>query len=84
MTYTVVWTNAARKQLHKLDPQTRRGIMLAVTGLEHNPRPPSAKKLVERPEWRLRWRDYRVIYLVADQAITVKVVRVGHRRDVYG
>ncbi|MBI3073650.1 MAG: type II toxin-antitoxin system mRNA interferase toxin, RelE/StbE family [Deltaproteobacteria bacterium] len=33
--------------------------------------------------WRARVGDYRVVYRVDDRAVTILVVRIGHRRDVY-
>ncbi|MDX3910251.1 MAG: type II toxin-antitoxin system RelE/ParE family toxin [Sphingobium sp.] len=33
--------------------------------------------------WRWRIGDYRVVARVEDERITIVVVRVGHRREVY-
>jgi mRNA interferase RelE/StbE len=33
--------------------------------------------------WRWRIGDYRVIARIKDERITILVVRVGHRREVY-
>ncbi len=33
--------------------------------------------------WRYRVGDYRIIAQILDSEITVVVVRVGHRKDVY-
>jgi mRNA interferase RelE/StbE len=33
--------------------------------------------------WRYRVRDYRIICQLRNEALTVLVVGVGHRRDVY-
>lgn len=30
------------------------------------------------------WGDYRVLYEIRDRELVVHVVRIGHRRDVYG
>jgi mRNA interferase RelE/StbE len=32
---------------------------------------------------RLRVGDYRIIYRVAERDLTVLVLKIGHRRDVY-
>lgn len=34
-----------------------------------------------RPLWKLRVGDWRVVYDIADR--TVRVITVGHRRDIY-
>lgn len=33
--------------------------------------------------WRWRIGDYRVVARIEDERITILVVRIGHRRDVY-
>jgi len=33
--------------------------------------------------WRIRIRDFRVVYVVADEALIVTVVRIANRREVY-
>ena len=37
----------------------------------------------EEYAWRIRAGDYRIIYEIFDDELTVTVVRAGHRRDVY-
>jgi mRNA interferase RelE/StbE len=34
--------------------------------------------------WRYRINDYRIICVIEDEKRLVRVVRVGHRYDVYG
>jgi mRNA interferase RelE/StbE len=36
-----------------------------------------------RSLWRYRVGDYRIICRIKDQSLTVVVIAVGHRRDVY-
>jgi len=33
--------------------------------------------------WKYRSGDYRIIASIQDQLITIRIVRIGHRRDVY-
>jgi mRNA interferase RelE/StbE len=48
------------------------------------PRPPRCKKLKGGDhEWRIRVGDYRIVYVIDDEARTVDVTRIAHRRDVY-
>lgn len=51
--------------------------------LENNPRPSGYKKLKGRPAYRIRHGNYRIIYEINDNIITVTVTNVGHRKDVY-
>ena len=47
------------------------------------PRPPGAEKLSGHDLFRVRQGNYRILYEVADSELTVLVIKIGHRRDVY-
>ncbi|MBK9365748.1 MAG: type II toxin-antitoxin system RelE/ParE family toxin [Deltaproteobacteria bacterium] len=79
----IEWDPRALKDLRKLERDIQRAVVEAVESLAMNPRPPGCKKLVGRDGWRLRVRDYRVLYDVYDDRLVVYVVHVGHRRDIY-
>lgn len=84
MSYAVRVDQAALRQLRKLDPQARQRVSAAIELLSENPRPPGAKKLVGGDrEWRVRTGDYRIIYEIHETVLTVLVVSVGNRRDIY-
>jgi mRNA interferase RelE/StbE len=51
--------------------------------LRENPRPANCRKLTGRDGWRIRIGDYRVIYEINDAALSLTVLHVGHRREVY-
>lgn len=85
MAYEIEWTTAALRELRKLDRQTGRRVVLSVTALADDPRPPGSRALVGQPTgvMRIRIGDHRVIYQVEDTKVLVTVVRVAHRREVY-
>ncbi len=83
MSYAIEVTRAAQRDLRRLDPQTRDRVLAAIQLLGIEPRPPAAKPLVERPEWRIRIGDYRVLYLILADRLVIQVVRVRHRSHVY-
>jgi len=84
MTYRVDYTSAAARQVKKLPRPARDRVLDAVEDLADDARPRGARKLAgERTAWRIRVGDYRVIYDVLDQELTVTVVRAAHRREVY-
>lgn len=58
-------------------------ITASITALSDNPRPAGATKLVNRPEWRVRVGDYRILYQIDDKNSTLTIVSISHRRDVY-
>ncbi|MFT4297031.1 MAG: type II toxin-antitoxin system RelE/ParE family toxin [Micropruina sp.] len=84
MSYRVEFTAAAARQVKKLPRPARDRVLDAIGGLQGDPRPHGAKKLVgERTAWRIRVGDYRVIYDVFDEELVVAVVRAGHPREIY-
>jgi len=83
VTYRVEVLPAARRELRKIDPQYRARLEGAILLLARDPRPPGAIALAGRPGYRVRVGPYRIIYTVDDGVLTVVVVRVGHRREVY-
>jgi len=58
-------------------------ILARIEGLRDDPRPTGAEKLSAQERYRIRQGNYRILYTVAHAELTVEVVKVGHRRDVY-
>lgn len=83
MTYTVQVLPVAVRAIRKLSPEAKRRVEAVIGLLAEDPRPPAAKKLTARAEWRVRSGDYRVLYRIEDRVLTVVVVHAGPRRDVY-
>ena len=83
MTYRIEILPSAVRAIRKLPPEAKRRVQAVVELLAEEPRPPAAKKLTARPEWRVRTGDYRVLYRIHDDILTIVIVTAGHRRDVY-
>lgn len=88
MTWTIRYLESLKKQVKKLDPQARRDIRSyleqRVAQLD-NPRDlgqPLSANL--KGFWRYRVGDYRIICDIQDQEMIILVVRIGHRKQVYG
>ena len=82
--YRVVLTPAAQREFAKLSHQAREMIAAALLALARNPRPPGCVKLAGAEDvWRIRVRQYRVIYQILDDQLIVVVVKIGDRKDVY-
>jgi mRNA interferase RelE/StbE len=82
--YRVVLTPAAERQFAKLSHQAREMIAAVLAALAGNPRPPGCVKLAGAEDlWRIRVRQYRVIYQILDDELIVVVVKIGDRKDVY-
>jgi mRNA interferase RelE/StbE len=74
---------AAEKSLSKLPKKMQLRIQGAITVLASNPLPPVAKKLVGRDNYRLRVSDYRIVYSIHENILTVKIISIGHRSEIY-
>jgi mRNA interferase RelE/StbE len=61
----------------------QRRIQGVIATLESNPLPPAALKLTGRDAYRIRVSDYRIIYSIYENILTIVVVAVGHRREIY-
>lgn len=55
----------------------------ALSRIPDEPFPPGTKKLSGREAWRIRVGVYRIIYEVHQDVLSILVVLVGHRKDIY-
>ena len=82
--YKVEITKKVRKKdLISIPPKDVARIVKKIESLAENPQPIGAIRLKGREEWRIRQGDYRILYVIKEQIVTVFVVKVGHRREVY-
>ena len=87
MSYSVLLTQKAKKQLSKLDKYTSKLIVSwlkkNLDGCE-NPRI-HGKALVSNKAglWRYRVGDYRILAEIRDEEVIILVLQIGHRRDIY-
>lgn len=81
--YRVVIKRSATKEIERLPVEARARVVDAIGALASEPRPRGCEKLSAQERYRIRVGDHRVVYSVADETVTVVVVKVGHRRDVY-
>jgi len=84
VTWKIAYERQAKKSLDALDPQTRRRVLAGIESLAADPRTmPNVKTLQGQPGYRLRVGDWRVIYTLKDDVLTVLVIRIAHRREAY-
>ena len=83
MLYRLLMTRQADKQFEKLPKKDQKRVQAAFEVLRDNP---TAGKSLEGKYKGLRslrvW-PYRILYTVDHRVITVTVVTIGHRKDVY-
>ena len=85
LTWKIEFTASAEKELAKLDKSgAKRIIKFLRERVSGEPR--SSGKVLKGEYsglWRYRVGDYRLICEICDDKISVLVVRVGHRKEVY-
>jgi mRNA interferase RelE/StbE len=81
--YSLLIKPSALKELEAIPLKDRRRIVTRIEGLAADPRPHGCEKLSGLEQYRVRRGNHRVIYSVDDEAGTVGIVKIGHRRDVY-
>jgi mRNA interferase RelE/StbE len=84
MAYIVEFAASALREFKALERAVQRRITTHIDRLALNPFPSGAKKLQgTEDQFRIRAGDYRIIYRVDGKRVTVVVLKVGHRREVY-
>jgi mRNA interferase RelE/StbE len=81
--YRILFKKSVAKDLRKIPQKDIQRILERIDSLTEDPRPTGAEKLSGDDKYRIRQGTYRILYLIEDEIITVTIVKVGHRRDVY-
>lgn len=83
--WSVVYTPEALKALSRMDREIAGRVRSKILALARDPAAPNnnVKKLVGIGGYRLRVGDWRVVYSLERKVLTVIVVRVGHRSEIY-
>ena len=83
--YRILFTKDALKTLQKLPRNLSKRIRQRIDGVAADPFAPSAniKKLQNRPGYRLRVGDWRVIYELDKGELIILVLKIASRGDIY-
>jgi len=84
--WQVAFDPAAERQFSKLGKSAQRDIEKYIARhleTEEDPRRFGKPFLSIKGAWRYRVGDYRLVCAIQNQRVTVLVLKVGHRRDVY-
>jgi mRNA interferase RelE/StbE len=81
--YTVQFRPAAEREFRKLPKVIRRQLAAKIDALAEDPRPSDVAKITGTEYWRVRVRDYRIVYTIEDEELIVLVVKIADRKEVY-
>jgi mRNA interferase RelE/StbE len=81
--YEIFFKKSVWKDLEAIPNKELRKILKRIESLSENPRPLGYQKLSGLERYRLRQGRYRIVYSIQDIELTIWVVKVGHRKDIY-
>jgi mRNA interferase RelE/StbE len=81
--YKIYFRRSVLKDIEKIQKRELQRIIKRIKTLAHDPRPQGCEKISGQERFRIRQGSYRIIYSVQDDELTVWIVKIGHRRDIY-
>jgi mRNA interferase RelE/StbE len=81
--YKLLFKESVEKDLRQIPQNDLHKILTRVESLVSNPRPQGCEKLTGQERYRIRQGKYRILYSIQDNELTIWVVKISHRKDVY-
>jgi mRNA interferase RelE/StbE len=81
--YKIKFKKSAEKELRKIPAKELKKILAKIKNLSDNPHPKGSIKLANQEKYRIRFGNYRILYNIENNILTVFIVQVGHRKEVY-
>lgn len=82
--YSIIVKKKAEKELLRLQRSDVIKIRETINKLAENPRPHGCKKLSgSLNEYRIWVGDYRILYTINDNIITICIFKIAHRKEAY-
>ena len=81
--YKIYFKKSVEKDFKVIPKKDLLKILERIEALAEDSRPPGCEKLSGQQKYRLRQGRYRILYSVQDDELTIWVVKVGHRKDIY-
>ena len=81
--YKLFFKKSVQKDFGSIPKKDLKRILSRIESLSEDPRPKGCEKLTGQERYRLRQGRYRIVYSIQDDELTVWVVKIGHRKDIY-
>ena len=81
--YRIYFKKSVQKDLSAIPKKDMKNILNRIQRLGDDPRPPGCEKLTDQERYRLRQGQYRILYSIQDDELSIWIVKVGHRKDAY-
>jgi mRNA interferase RelE/StbE len=81
--YKLYFRESVEKDFRTIPKKDIKKILQRIEFLAKEPRPHGCEKLTGEERYRLRHGKYRILYSVQDNKLSIWIVKVGHRKDIY-
>jgi mRNA interferase RelE/StbE len=81
--YSIFFRKSVWQDIEKIPKKSLQQIMKRIAALAADPLPHGCEKLTGQERYRIRQGTYRILYTIQDDDLTVWVVKIGQRKDVY-
>jgi mRNA interferase RelE/StbE len=81
--YNVYFRESVEKDFRTIPKEDLQKILHRIDLIANEPRPSGCEKLTGQERYRIRQGRYRIVYSIQDKVLTVWIVAVGHRKDIY-
>ncbi|MDD5288665.1 MAG: type II toxin-antitoxin system RelE/ParE family toxin [Dehalococcoidales bacterium] len=81
--YKIYFRQSVEKDFGAIPKKDVKKLLHRIELLTKEPRPQGCEKLTGQERYRLRQGKYRIVYSIQDKELSIWVVKVGHRKDVY-
>jgi mRNA interferase RelE/StbE len=81
--YKIFFKRSVEKDFESIPKKDLKRILDRIKMLADDPRATGCEKLTGQERYRVRQGRYRIVYSIQDNELTVWVVKVSHRKDVY-
>ena len=81
--YKLFFKKSVQKDFDAIPKKDLKRILKRIEALAEDPRPPGCEKLTGQKRYRLRQGRYRIVYSIQDDELTIWIVKVGHRKNLY-
>jgi mRNA interferase RelE/StbE len=81
--YKIFFKKSVYKDFKKIPKNDLKKILARIEKLSDDPRPAGCEKLTDQEFYRLRQGRYRILYSIQDDKLSIWVVKVGDRKNIY-
>ena len=81
--YKIFFKASVEKDLRAIPRKDVVKILRRISSLALDARPPGCEKLAGQERYRLRQGAYRIVFSIQDDVLTIWIVKIADRKDIY-